>query len=405
MSKKYFSRILGASVAAFMAMTFASCSDVVHYDDDRTDIFAADGPPQIQAVYDVQDDQGAEALDGGTLNQMIRIHGKNLSHVKEITFNGLPVDVRQVYATSTDSYLKIPRQLPETVTNQLVYTTELGTVTYDFVVGIPSLEIEGLANEFAAAGESVEVAGEYFDLFGFGDPESDASVAIGSTKLEVDSITEDYMSIVIPEGTPDNTIITLSWTEPGNRKCTKNIPFRFNKYMLLPELNTVGWWDEASAAYVTDGTQAGDPEPTLGRYLRFKGHFDQWKWNSHGCGGNWPVDLDCRGHESEYVFKFEVCSAASYPFYDSQDWGYTFSVNDGNSTDGERVYWNPSAGTSFNTYGRWRTISIPLDVVASKGAPVPGEWSNFCLVMQPNTEGGWDIDHSFANFRVEPANF
>ena len=65
-------------------------------------------------------------------------------------------------------------------------------------------------------------------------------------------------------------------------------------------------------------------------------------------------------------------------------------------------------GVSYNTYGEWRTISIPLDKVASKGLPDPNAespWCNFVMVLQPNSNGGWDVDHSFANFRVEPAEF
>lgn len=399
MSKKYLSRLAGASMVAVAALTFAACSDVVKYDEDYVDIFAADGPPQIQAVYDVEDDQSVTPLDGGTLNQMIRIHGKNLSHVKEITFNGLPVDVKEVYATSTDSYLKIPRKLPENITNKLVYTTELGTTSLEFQVSIPSMRLEGLFNEFATAGESVQVNGEFFDLFGFGDAESDAQVSLGGVKLEVDSLTENYMSILIPEGTPDNSVITFEWTEPGPRRCVKNVPFRYKKYILLPDLATIGWWDSATLNYVTDGTHDGDPVSTLSKFFRFKGHFDQWSWNSFGGGSNWP-DIDCRGKESEYVLKFEVCSASSYPFYDSEGFGYMFSINDSGN-----YVWNPSAGASFNTYGRWQTVSIPLDRIATNGTVEPGTWSNFCMIMQPNTDGGWNIDHSFANFRIEPANF
>ena len=100
------------------------------------------------------------------------------------------------------------------------------------------------------------------------------------------------------------------------------------------------------------------------------------------------------------MFKFEVCNSASYPFYDSAEYGYLFSLNGGTNYP-----WNPSSGMSFNTYGEWKTISIPLDKVASNGVPAPGTWSNFVLVMQPNADGGWNVDHSFANFRIEPKDF
>ena len=386
-----------ASIA--MAAMLASCSDVVHYNDDVKDIFAADGAPVIEAIYDVEDTESTTPLTSGSLNQMIRIAGKNLSHVKEVSFNGISVDVKQIYATSENSYIKIPRQIPDNVTNVLEYTTELGTVREEFEVTIPSMRLEGLANEFCRAGESVEVKGEFFDLFGFGTEGSDAHITLNGNELAVDSITESYMSIVIPEGTPDNSVINFSWKEVGDKTVSKNIPFRYSKYILMPDLTAVGWWDSTVTRFITDGSHAGDPVPTTGNYFRITGTFDQWSWNTFGGGSNWP-DIDCRENPDDFVFKFEVCSASSTPFYDSEEWGYYFSLN-----DGDNYSWNPSAGVSFNTYGRWQTISIPLSRLTSKGLPEPGTWANFCMVLQPNTAGGWKVDHSFANFRIEPAEF
>lgn len=376
-----------------------ACSDVVHYNDDIEDIYAADGAPVINAIYDVQDLASETPLESGSLNQMIRISGKNLSHVKEISFNGIKVNPADVYATSKDSYVKIPRQIPETIDNTIVYTTELGTVKQTFEVTIPNLKLEGLANEFCKAGESVQVKGDFFDLFGFGVEGSDAHVTIDGTELAIDSITESYMSIVIPEGTLDNSLVTFEWKEVGDRTYTRKVPFRSTKYIFMPDLYSVGWWDSSVKRFITDGSNAGDPVSTYGNYFRITGHFDQWSWNSFGGGSNWP-DIDCSDGLENYVFKFEVCSSSSNPFYDSETWGYLFSLN-----DSDNYPWNPSAGLSFNTYGKWQTVSIPLSNVATKGVPAPGTWANFCMVLQPNTDGGWNVDHSFANFRVEPANY
>lgn len=395
-SKIFFSTLV-------LAAALTSCSDVVHYDDDTKDIFAADGAPVINAIYDISDTDGENPIDAGTLNQMIRLSGKNLSHVKEITFNGIPVDVSQVYATSENSYIKIPRVVPENVTNELIYTTELGTIKRSFEVNIPEVRLEGLMNEFSQAGESVQVNGEYFDLYGFGVEGSDAHVRLNGVELKVDSITENYMSIVIPEETPDNSLIEFAWKGIGNVDCSKKVPFRYKEYIFMPDLTAVGWWDGTVKKYITDGSKAGDPKSCYGNYFRITGHFDQWSWNSFGGGFNFPL-IDCRANPQDYVMKFEVCSASSNPFYDSEGAGYMFGLN-----DSDPLYvWNPSAGVSFNTYGEWRTVSIPLDKVSLKGLPDPFSdkpWCNFVMIMQPNSEGGWNLDHSFANFRVEPAEF
>ncbi|MDE6176482.1 MAG: hypothetical protein K2F71_02970, partial [Paramuribaculum sp.] len=281
------------------------------------------------------------------------------------------------------------------------YTTELGSVSIPFEVTIPNLRLEGLANEFARAGESVRVNGDFFDLFGFGIEESGASISIDGKELAIDSLTESYMSIVIPEDTPDNSLITFEWDEVGNRHFSRKVPFRTTRSILMPDLNAVGWWDSSIKKYITDGSHPGDPASTFGNFFRITGHFDQWSWNSFGGGSNWPESFDCRTNPADYVFKFEVCSASSNPFYDSESFGYLFSLN-----DSQNLCWNPSEGVSFNTYGQWRTISIPLDrILGDKEAPAPGSWGNFCMVIQPNTEGGWNLDHSLANFRIEPANY
>lgn len=138
----------------------------------------------------------------------------------------------------------------------LVYTTELGTVKHQFEVTIPNLRLEGLINEFCRAGESVQVKGEFFDLFGFGTEDGGAHVTINGNELEVDSITENYMSIVIPENTPDNTIINFSWKEVGDELHSVNVPFRYSKYILMPDLTKVGWWDSSVKKYITDGSHA-----------------------------------------------------------------------------------------------------------------------------------------------------
>lgn len=82
-------KIKSIVLSVIVASVLPSCSDVVNYNDDVNDIFASDGAPVINAIYAVDDTESALPLEKGSLNQMIRIEGKNLSHVKELTFNGI----------------------------------------------------------------------------------------------------------------------------------------------------------------------------------------------------------------------------------------------------------------------------------------------------------------------------
>ena len=141
------------------ALTMTACSDVV--DIPSYDPYSCNGAPVIEAIYDAQDvSETPQAITGGVLNQMIKIKGKNLSHVKSISFNGLEVDVRSAaYAERDFCNVTIPRKIPEEVDNKLVYTTEQGSVTVDFPVNIPTLKLDGLKNEFALQGDKVQVMG------------------------------------------------------------------------------------------------------------------------------------------------------------------------------------------------------------------------------------------------------
>ena len=69
-----------AGMALMAVMAMASCSDVV--DIPTYAPYSCDGAPVIEAIYDAQDmSETPQVLTGGVLNQMIKIKGKNLSHV------------------------------------------------------------------------------------------------------------------------------------------------------------------------------------------------------------------------------------------------------------------------------------------------------------------------------------
>ena len=69
-----------AGIALMTVMAMASCSDVVGIP--SYDPYSCDGAPVTEAIYDAQDvSETPQAITGGVLNQMIKIKGKNLSHV------------------------------------------------------------------------------------------------------------------------------------------------------------------------------------------------------------------------------------------------------------------------------------------------------------------------------------
>jgi hypothetical protein len=405
----------GLSISAALVMT--ACSDVVDYKDNIEDVFASNGAPVISAIYDVQDTASVPTpLNGGVLNEMLRISGENLSHVKKVTFNGLEVDTRSVYAESKNSYLKIPRKIPEVQTDTLVYETEQGVVTRYFPVTIPKMSLVGLRNEFAKKGDKVQVSGENFDLFGFNDTTaaSTASIIISNVdssytkQIKTDSINEEYMGIEIPKNCPENSLITFTWYEMGT-KYTKSIPYRMSKDLMFGNFDgDLGWWNDWGKGLVCDGTASGAPASLGYQYLRVTGSYDSWSWNSTGFGLNWRF-AEASANPANYLLKFEVNTNSSYPFYNYGDNGAKGAKNGGyNITlNGAKVrcQFDPVSSGLTNTYGKWVTVSLPLDQACLDAIPAVDSWCSLEFVMQPNNSDGWKVDHSFGQFRIEPKNY
>lgn len=394
--KRHIFRTVLAGLA--LAGSLTACNDVVTYNDGYDDGTTSYGPPVITGIYDAGDDENATPLHTADMKQMVKITGENLSEVKQVTVNGVDIPLNGMYATNKEAFMTIPRSIPKDMNSKMVYTTAKGETGYDFSISVPELKIEGLYNEFAQPGDTVQVLGDYFDLYGFSKEGGTASITMDGKAVAIDSLTESYMSVIIPETASDNSVLTLKWTAAGGTEQTRNIPFRQVSSILISDYLNAGLWDEGMKKYIVSGEEKGRPAPTVkdGQYIRIKGKFDAWGWNQIlGCGFNYD-NADVVAHPENYSFKFEVNSASSYPFYDSQSAGYLFSLNGGGN-----YAWNPSAESSFNTYNRWRTITLPLTAVASAG--MASGWINFIFVMQPNAE--WNVEHNFANFRIEKNNY
>ena len=414
-------RIYYIGLWACLTLFLTACSDVVKFNDEKEDLFSNNGSPVISAVYDATNDDAAP-ITAGVLKQFIRLKGQNLANPKHVNINGVEVDVRDIYAESANSWIHIPRVVPESPTGILVYETQQGTVTINFDVSIPHMELEGLENEFVLPGNEVKVKGDYFDLFEFNDTTdaSTASIVITNDALgyrqviKTDSCTEDYTGIIIPKDCPDNSLITFSWQEMG-QNYSKSIPYRMSDQLMFGNFDgDLGWWNDWGRGLVTDGTKEGDPVSLGYNFLRLTGTFGAWDWNSTGFGCNWRW-LDASANPENYVVKFEVWTNSSNPFYsygtndvyNDKNGGYCFTMNNG---EPRRQFDPVSEFNLTNTYGKWVTVAMPLDeMIQNKPLPTsPDQWVNFEFVCQPNPVDGvsaWNVDHAWGQFRIEPRNY
>lgn len=372
-----------------VTLTMISCQNVVTYNDGYDDGMTSAGAPSITAIYDAEDTEKTTPLTEGAFEDMIMVTGENLSSVKKIVLNDVEVATRDVYATAKAAYFPIPRIVPGEVNNKLYYETELGNTSIDFTVNIPEVSIIGLYNEFALPGSSVKVNGTFFDLYGFGGENVSSTITMNGIALEVDSLTEQYMSVVIPEDAADNSTIVFSWESAGGTKSV-SVPYRNTVNMLwnLDTPDAYGFW--AGTELITAGGSANEPTSLNGSYFRINGSYGAWSWNNLLCGGcDFPADA--AANPSDYWFKFEVNSASGNPFYDSASAGYLIQLNGG------QYVWNPSSASSFNTYGNWCTVRLDLAAIATNG--LNAGWNDLFWIMQPNSD--WNVDHSFANIRIE----
>ena len=377
----------------------AACNDIVTYDTDLPDRYSNSGAPVIEAVYDIQDDSLKTPLSEGALAQIIHIVGKNLANPQSVSFNGIDADLDKCYCENENSYILIPRVMPDAMNNTLVYKTAKGSASIDFEISVPELKLGGLANEFAHAGDTVKVAGDYFDLYGFGVEGSDASITIGETPVEIAAAGESGLYIVIPEGTPDKTLITFSWNSIKLGPQTKKVPFRNTTYMFFRNFSTTGFWDASLADEVlTDGTGEGDPESPGYKFFRFKNSYASWSWNSLGMGDGWYYETP-EDWATNWVFKFELWTNPAKPLP-----AYNAAANQGLFVQ-LNLKFNVTldlGGGALNTGGEWMTFSFPLSTVASE-MPAFGDYWGFAFTIQPPTD--WDVDFAVANFRIEPENY
>ena len=374
----------------------AACSKVVTYETDLPDRFANDGAPQIDSIFDIRDGALENKLAEGALAQLIHIKGRNLAKPVSIEFNGVPADLDECYCENADSYVRIPRMMPGEVSNRLVYRTSAGVAEYEFPISIPELELTGLANEYAPPGSSVRVVGDYFDLFGFGTEGSGASVSLNGAPVQIDSVSASWMSVIIPEGTPDNSLLTFSWNDMKRGKQTRRLPYRNTQYLFFGDFGTAGFWSDAlRSEHLTDGSADGDPASPGYRFLRFNKEIAGGAWYSIGLGDGWYYETP-EDWATDWVLKFEIWTnpARPVPAYSYSGLMIQLNLKENVGLD--------LGGVPFNTGGEWRTLRFPLGSIVSE-MPKYGDYWGFAFTVSPPTD--WSVDFAVADFRIEPANY
>ena len=381
--------IIACSICSVIVAALTSCDDIVNYNDGYTpaEQQANAGAPVIKAVYDVADTAFSTPITQGTLGQTVVLVGENLNQVQSVSFNTVACDMNNVYTMATRAIVRIPSKLSTEQVNKIEYITPQGTCNYDFIIPFPDLIINGLACEFTNAGDSATVYGKNFDLYDF--EAGISTVKIGSQTLGIGSVTTESMKVLIPEGTPENTDIHLSWQTNGISH-EAALPFRPSQYMLFGDFSDVSVSIDGSVQMAIETDDGIGASAWLNqKNMHFTGHYGAWTWNT--------IDLSCNmidvvvDNPDDYVLKMEVLTNANFPL--TEQTGLQFCFNWGDS-----YAWNPANGLGINTRGQWQTVTLPLAPMATKGISEPGKWQTLRIIFQPHAD--YDADFRLANFRI-----
>lgn len=234
--------------------------------------------------------------------------------------------------------------------------------------------------------------GDYFDLYGFGGETETSTIKMNGQDLKVDSISEGFMSVAIPENAQPNSVIDINY-EGVNGSVHRQISYMNTDGLLWNKDFVKSYSFPEKVSFVEGDVEKSEPD----YYINLKGDFEEWKWVDI-IKSMVKISPEVAASPGDYLLKFDICSAENTPFYNSGDAGYRFVFNTGGNTSSSYA-WNPSSITSFGTYGKWRTISLDLVSVATKIKPLTEGETDFNFVIHPNSN--WTVNHSFANFRIE----
>ena len=351
------------------------------------------GAPVISAVYDGADISLSLPITEGEPGQSLIITGQNLNNLKSLKFNNVEADLSKTYTMSTKANVSIPTTFSEERVNQIEYTTDKGTATYAFVVKFPTLRISCLSNEFAATGTTVEIIGQNFDYYSFGQSGANASVAVNGSTAKISYVSAESHGIEIPAGTSDNSVITISWIDFYGVQQTASLNFRPTKGILFADLSKAQRDKTDQCVTIEDDSQVKSTTSALGtKHLHFSGTINSYAWVELSFSQNLP-DVGDATKVSDYNFVFEVLTAEENPLLGK---GHEFAWN----WDWSNSYlWNPGDGAGLNTQGQWQTVRIPLSEIAPKGIGSTGEWSTLNIGFQPPE--AYDADFRMGNFRIQ----
>lgn len=392
-------RISFSIICVCMLFGFMACDDITQVDE----VLAGEnipntGAPAITKIVMANDAEGTP-IETAAFTQVVRIEGTNLGNVTSLKFNDVDVDLSEVYSSYGAVLAKVPRVLPETVTDRVYVQTDLGETSAPLKVTIPELKIQGLYCEYAQPGDTTYIQGNDYDLYGI--TAEEAIVKVGDKDVNVLAASETELMIQIPgnakmgdpvtvQGTKMAEPVTLDYAKPGVSEL-----FDFNNWPGVGAFTHASKYSWAPKNFLYSKFSAGpdDPQPlgSDGKYIRFKDQVNAWGWMVFWAGF---IDLpaDVAANPQDYQMRFEFWNDQKYPLNSN------YRIIFGN------YQWYPGGdGVALNTKNQWKTIRIDLDEEDPEGhvlVPAGTDSSvrySFMIIFSPTSAQTYNI--AMTNFR------
>lgn len=306
------------------------------------------GIPTITRVAQPLDSMG---IDSGSFTQWVIIYGANLASTQSVTFNDQAVAYKTLYASDTSVTVQIPRAIPQNVTNKITVTTKGGTATYTFTVLIPALQIGDMLNEWTAAGDTLAILGQNFDLYGL-DTSTTTVIFTGGATANVVAGTATALKVIVPASAQPGPV-TIKGSAPLNINRTTIAWYMDNRNFLFDMSNFPGW---NGASYLSPGP---NPAPINGPYFKVaKSWQGGWAWDPF-CSSWCAMPSELVSDPTQYVnyaLKFEMNVPAGPP---SMPLKLYMVFNSGNFKE---FFFDVSGNNTypFTTNGKWQTFTAPL---------------------------------------------
>jgi hypothetical protein len=378
MHKKFFLFIAMAMVGILTSCTESEDAPVISY---------------IRITNPASSDSLLAAAGQG---QMIAIIGQNLQRTNQVWFNDQRAALTSTFVTSTSIIVRVPSQIPETITNELKLIFSNGeSLIYDFTVDISEPLVARMKSEYVNIGETATFYGDYFY-------EPLVVTFSGDVEAEIVFVDDQELRVKVPAG-----------AQAGPVTIASNFGTTESDFWFLDGRNIIANFEGPFVNYVWRGNDfvvAADPDiPNInGKFVRVnKGQLGAWPY-LEVYGGPTGGDIsavtlnipeEALLNPGAYSLKLEINTLESIS-------GATMRLYLGgadNSAFGDarnNIYyiWQPN----LDTGGEWETVSIPWADVYAANQSFPYNSSGYGMYIYFHGPNAAMYNFAFDNIRVVP---